>query len=40
MIFFQNIRLNKDPTTSLADAHAVLSTIESIYKSSGYDFNT
>jgi len=38
--FFQNIRLNKDPTTSLADAHAVLSTIESIYKSSGYDFNT
>ena len=38
--FFENIRLNKDPTTSLADAHAVLLTIESIYKSSGYDFNT
>ena len=37
--FFENIRLNKDPTISLADAQAVLLTIESIYKSSGYDFN-
>lgn len=37
--FFENIRLNKNPTTSLTDARAVLLTIESIYKKSGYDYN-
>ena len=37
--FFENIRLNKDPTTSLRDAHAVLMTVEAIYKKSGYDYN-
>ena len=36
--FFENIRLNKDPTTSLTDAHAVLMTVETIYKKSGYDY--
>jgi predicted dehydrogenase len=38
--FFENIRLNKNPTTNLTDAHAVLLTVESIYKKSGYDYNT
>ena len=37
--FFENIRLNKNPTTSLIDARAVLSTVETIYKKSGYDYN-
>lgn len=37
--FFEKIRLNKDPTTSLRDAHAVLMTVEAIYKKSGYDYN-
>ena len=36
--YFENIRLNKDPTTSLTDAHAVLMTVETIYKKSGYDY--
>jgi hypothetical protein len=38
--FFQNIRLNQNPTTNLTDAHAVLLTVETIYKKSGYDYNT
>ena len=38
--FFENIRLNKNPTTNLTDAHAVLLTVETIYKKSGYDYNT
>jgi predicted dehydrogenase len=38
--FFENIRLNKNPSISLTDARAVLLTVESIYKKSGYDYNT
>jgi len=38
--FFKNIRLNHNPTSGLADAHAALSVVESIYKSSGYDHNS
>jgi len=38
--FFENIRLNLNPTSGLADAHAALSIVESIYKSSGYDHNS
>ena len=38
--FFENIRLNKVPNTRLNDARAVLLTIETIYKNSGYDYNT
>jgi hypothetical protein len=38
--FFENIRLNQNPTIGLTDAHAVLLTVESIYKKSGYDYNT
>jgi predicted dehydrogenase len=38
--FFQNIRLNRNPSTRLTDAHAALSLVESIYKNSGYDHNS
>lgn len=38
--FFKNIRLNLNPTSGLADAHAALSVVKSIYKSSGYDHNS
>lgn len=38
--FFENIRLNLNPTSGLSDAHAALSIVESIYKSSGYDHNS
>jgi hypothetical protein len=37
--FFEKILLDKDPTTSLIDAHATLMTVETIYKKSGYDYN-
>ena len=35
--FFEDIRLDRQPTASLQDAHAALSVIELIYKGSGYD---
>jgi len=38
--FFQNIRLNLNPTSDLSDAYAALSIVESIYKNSGYDHNS
>jgi len=38
--FFENIRLNKNPSTNLTDAHATLLAVETIYKKSGYDYNT
>ncbi len=38
--FFENIRLNQKPNASLNDARAVLLVIETIYKNSGYDYNT
>lgn len=38
--FFENIRLNINPTSGLADAYAALSIVETIYKSSCYDYNS
>ena len=35
--FFDNIRLNRQPTSSLADASAALDIVEQIYRESGYD---
>jgi predicted dehydrogenase len=35
--FFDNIRLNREPTSSLADASAALDIVEQIYRESGYD---
>ena len=35
--FFEDIRLNREPSASLRDAHAALKVVESIYKESGYD---
>lgn len=36
--FFDDIRLGRSPSASLADARAALSIVERIYKLSGYDF--
>lgn len=38
--FFEDIRLDRDPAASLADAEATLSIIEKIYRESGYDHRT
>jgi predicted dehydrogenase len=35
--FFEDIRLNRDPTAGLKDAQAALRVVESIYRESGYD---
>jgi len=35
--FFDNIRFNREPSASLADASASLQIVEKIYKESGYD---
>ena len=35
--FFDDIRLNREPAASLADASAALAIVEQIYKESGYD---
>ena len=35
--FFEDIRLDRQPTASLQDAQAALRVIELIYKGSGYD---
>jgi predicted dehydrogenase len=35
--FYEDIRLNRQPSAGLSDAHAVLKVIETIYKKSGYD---
>ena len=35
--FFDDIRLNREPTASLADASAALTIVETIYRESGYD---
>jgi predicted dehydrogenase len=37
--FLEDIRLNRQPSASLADAHAALTVVESIYKESGYDYH-
>jgi predicted dehydrogenase len=36
--FFDDIRLKRQPSASLADARAALGIVETIYRSSGYDF--
>lgn len=36
--FFNDIRLNREPAASLADASAALLIVEQIYKESGYDY--
>jgi len=35
--FFEDIRLDREPSAGLRDAQAALKVIESIYKESGYD---
>jgi predicted dehydrogenase len=35
--FFDDIRLNREPSANLADASAALVIVEKIYKESGYD---
>ena len=35
--FFEDIRLNREPTSSLADASAALDIVEQIYRESDYD---
>ena len=35
--FFDDIRLNREPAAGLADAHAALMIVETIYRESGYD---
>lgn len=35
--FFEDIRLNREPSASLRDAEATLRIVESIYRESGYD---
>ena len=37
--FLEDIRLNREPAASLADAHAALSIVGEIYKRSGYEFH-
>ena len=36
--FYKDIRLTREPSAGLKDAHAVLKVIEIIYKESGYDY--
>jgi predicted dehydrogenase len=36
--FYEDIRLNREPSAGLKDAHAVLKVVEGIYKESGYDY--
>jgi hypothetical protein len=38
--FFEDIRLNRNTAVGLQDAQAVIKIIESIYKESGYEYNT
>jgi predicted dehydrogenase len=38
--FYQDIKLDREPVTSLNDAHAALKIIETIYQKSGYDYCT
>jgi len=35
--FYEDIRLNREPSASLKDAHEALKVVEKIYKESGYD---
>ncbi len=37
--FYEDIRLNREPSTGLKDAYAALRVIETIYKESGYDYH-
>ena len=36
--FFEDVRLNRQPSASLEDARAALRVVERIYRISGYDF--
>jgi len=36
--FYEDIRLNREPSAGLKDAHEVLKVVEKIYKESGYDY--
>ena len=36
--FFEDIRLDREPSAGLSDAQAALKVIESIYRESGYDY--
>ncbi len=36
--FYEDIRLNREPSVGLSDAYEALKIIENIYKSSGYDY--
>ena len=36
--FYEDIRLNREPSAGLKDAHEVLKVVERIYKESGYDY--
>lgn len=38
--FFEDIRLDRQPSASLEDAQAVLNVVETIYRDSGYDYST
>jgi len=38
--FYEDIRLNREPSAGLKDAYAVLKVVERIYKESGYDYCT
>ncbi len=38
--FYDDILLDRTPTSSLKDAHAVLEIIETIYQQSGYDHSS
>jgi len=35
--FFEDIRLDREPSAGLLDAQAALKVVESIYRESGYD---
>ena len=38
--FYEDIRLNREPSAGLKDAYQALTVIEKIYKDSGYDHHT
>jgi len=38
--FYEDIRLNREPSAGLKDAYAVLKVVERIYKESGFDYCT
>ena len=38
--FYEDIRLNREPSSGLKDAYHALKVIEKIYKNSGYDYNS